>query len=256
MSMEKIKNTNANFLHSYDSNEIYHSPKNEGKNSKTIDNSKIKTNDNYLNLSTNSKTINNYTFKNPYYQIKKPPSINDTNSKFKGLSSKKKFKQDHSSIDLKNEIICKKLDFSEVNLLGVSSFIKNKETREEQFSKTFSDYYDNVKLFLGSKTYAKKLDYFSEKENTNNLFNPYYSYFSQIPNNNNHQESSDLLSEVSNNKIKIKKSTKKDTKKTKVKYIWKCDQQGFIYLNGRNFVKYLSSNKFDKISTLFNPFTV
>lgn len=53
----------------------------------------------------------------------------------------------------------------------------------------------------------------------------------------------------SNENIKVKKKKQKE-----VKYIWKNDNKGYIYLNDRSFVKYPNKNKFDIISSLYAPF--
>lgn len=131
-------------------------------------------------------------------------------------------------------------------------------------------YKELVKIQENSDVYVEKNKFFNNKSNENCLkinlenktnFPSCYSVSSisiqessdtqsinlSLSKNNSYNQN--IKNNNSNENIKVKKKKQKE-----VKYIWKNDNKGYIYLNDRSFVKYPNKNKFDIISSLYAPF--
>ncbi len=145
------------------------------------------------------------------------------------------------------------------------AFVKSETNKSnEELKKRQSILYHELnKLQINSEIYVEKNKFFAENisevnlsiENNKKNFPTCFSTSSIQESSDNQSlnlsknNSSNLNIKSFNENTKIKKNKNKD-----LKYVWKTDSIGYIYLNDRSFVRYPNKNKFDLISSLYSPF--
>lgn len=144
-------------------------------------------------------------------------------------------------------------------------FVKSETNKSiEELKKRQSILYHELNKFqINSEIYVEKSKYFAENlsevnlsiENNKKNFPTCFSTSSIVESSDNQSlnlsknNSSNLNTKSLNENAKNKKNKNKD-----LKYVWKTDSIGYIYLNDRSFVRYPNKNKFDLISSLYSPF--